>query len=94
MRVKQGLNKATNFMVKQVKNNDIYGVPVSLNFKGEDSFKTFIGGITTFVVAGCILYYAIIQSLLVVRKGKFHRGLQCQSYLSYCCFRKLLGKFK
>jgi len=43
-------------------------VPVSLNFKGEEVFKTFIGGVLTFVYLVIILVFSILQFSIVINR--------------------------
>ena len=53
-----------------IKKCDIYGVPVSLNFKGEDKFRTVIGGLTTLVISVLIFWYTIVQVQVILDRGR------------------------
>jgi len=44
-------------------------VPVSLNFKGQEVFKTFIGGVTTIVTVFLIVWFSVGQFSMVVSRG-------------------------
>ena len=41
-----------------VRSFDVFGEPVSLNYKGEQSFKTIIGALFTLVLKLFIIFYA------------------------------------
>jgi hypothetical protein len=62
------LKKVFITVKERIKGCDIYGHPVGLNFNGEDTFKTAIGGIATLVVYGMILAYTVLQAKLVIEK--------------------------
>jgi hypothetical protein len=62
------LTKAFITVKERIKGCDIYGHPVGLNFNGEDTFKTSIGGIATLVVYALILAYTVLQARLVIEK--------------------------
>lgn len=41
--------------MKKVKTLDIYGIPVSLKFQGESTFKTMIGGVMSLLIYATII---------------------------------------
>ena len=58
-------------MKKWLKNQDIFGVPVKLNFKGQEEHQTLFGGILSLVLK--ILMFTLIferSIMLINRKNK------------------------
>lgn len=53
-----------------IKSTDIYGQPISLNYKGSTHFKTTIGGFVTIISLLFILWYATIQVIEVFARSK------------------------
>ena len=51
-------------VVDTVKSRDIYGRPITLNYQGDDTYKTFPGGILSL---GLLLFLAAYSFL----KGKY-----------------------
>ena len=49
-------------MVGFVRDRDIYGQAVTLNYKGDDTFKTFPGGILSLFVTLAVLSYAALKT--------------------------------
>ncbi|CAI2362987.1 unnamed protein product [Moneuplotes crassus] len=64
------LRKSFSCLNSWVKATDKFGVPVSLNFKGEDSFKTTVGGIFSLISMLLLMMYTILEMRLVITKGK------------------------
>ncbi|CAI2386814.1 unnamed protein product [Moneuplotes crassus] len=62
--------KSLSCLNSWVKATDKFGVPVSLNFRGEDSFKTTIGGIVTLISVILLVMYTISEMRQVITKGK------------------------
>ena len=44
-----------------IRNQDAFGQNISLNFKGEDSYKTIPGGILSVFVVLCLLSYFALK---------------------------------
>tara|TARA_B110000285_G_C14964080_1_gene533140 strand:+ start:233 stop:556 length:324 start_codon:yes stop_codon:yes gene_type:complete len=44
-----------------IKSQDMYGQPISLNYEGEDSFKTLPGGILSLTLTILIVFYGILK---------------------------------
>ena len=44
-----------------IKSQDMYGQPINLNYEGEDSFKTFPGGILSLFLTVLIVFYGILK---------------------------------
>ena len=49
-----------------VKNRDLYGAPVSLNYKGNDTFKTFPGGVLSILLLFLVAAYAFLKAKYMV----------------------------
>ncbi|CAI2362670.1 unnamed protein product [Moneuplotes crassus] len=64
------LQKSLSCVNTWIKATDKFGVPVSLNFRGEDSFKTTVGGIATLISMILLVMYTISEMRLVITKGK------------------------
>ena len=47
-------------MKEKVKGTDRFALPISLNFKGESSFKTIIGGTVSVVIIMVLLWYSAL----------------------------------
>ena len=45
---------------------DTFGEPVSLNYRGETSFKTFIGAAFTIVIKSLLLIYSVQQMIALM----------------------------
>jgi hypothetical protein len=53
-----------------LKSADFYGVPVSLNLNGEDTFTTSFGGFMSILVRIVMLWYTITELTLIATRGK------------------------
>jgi len=49
-----------------VKSRDLYGAPVSLNYKGDDTFKTCPGGLLSILLLFLVGAYAFIKGKYMV----------------------------
>ena len=55
-----------------LKSFDSYGVPITVNYRGNDSYKTAFGAILSIIAGIVVLAYAAVQSeQLVLRNGPF-----------------------
>lgn len=61
---------------------DVYGEKISLTYKGEESFKTYPGAITSLLILSLVLLYGVFRSYLLiyrvdpdVSKKSFQRDL-------------------
>ena len=52
--------KGVIWMKKKVKGADRFALPISLNFKGESSFKTITGGTVSVVILMMLLGYSLL----------------------------------
>ena len=60
--------KVFNKSINLFKDQDIYGYPVTLNYQGDDSFKTCPGGILSLFVICALLSYTILKGKLLLSK--------------------------
>ena len=56
------LNTVTDF----VKSRDIYGHPITLNYQGDDTYKTFIGGCISLALLAFVAAYAFLKGKYMV----------------------------
>lgn len=61
------LSKSSDYITDTVTSKDIYGQPVVLNYKGEDTFKTFPGGLLSIFVILAIFMYTVLKTLQMVQ---------------------------
>ena len=55
-------NKKNGFnVVNRLKDQDQFGIPVTLNFNGSDSIKSLPGAIISLIIYVLLLAYAILQ---------------------------------
>ena len=47
----------SSFFSNLIRNRDVMGHPVTLNFKGNDSNPTLLGGFMTIAVKGLVLFF-------------------------------------
>lgn len=64
------------------KSIDVYGEKISLTYKGEETFKTYPGAITSLMILSLVLLYGVFRSYLLiyrvdpeVSKKSFQRDL-------------------
>lgn len=57
--------------VEVVKNQDIYGQPINLNFNGEDTFKTCPGGLISLVLFVFLVMYTFLKSRYMINREKW-----------------------
>ena len=62
------LSKCINFFQNKVKSRDMYGQPIALNFKGEESINTFIGGVISIFLTLLFTYYFFTEFLIMVNR--------------------------
>ena len=58
-------------IMKHLKKFDGYGKPVSVNFKGEDVYRTKMGGVFTILFVGTMMTYSANLLVNVINK-KYH----------------------
>ena len=51
-----------------VRSKDNFGIPITLNFKGDDTYKTLCGGCTTLTLLVFILAFSTQQILVMVNR--------------------------
>ena len=52
---------AGNGFYEYIRGQDMFGQPVLLNYKGDDTFKTLIGGIITIGITLIIVAYTLLK---------------------------------
>lgn len=68
-RKKKNKFKCSKAMGDYFKSIDIYGEKISLTYKGEDSFRTYPGAITSFLVLALMLSYGTFRFYLCLNKS-------------------------
>ena len=58
-------------MGDMIKNRDIYGQPINLNYQGDDSFRTIPGGILSIILLGLVLCYSFIKGKYMINKEQW-----------------------
>jgi len=58
---------ASNFM-KKIKDQDMFGKPISLTLKGEDTFKTVCGGVASIFTVTVFLVFVYIKTVMLIFK--------------------------
>ena len=60
--------KVFNYTLNKLKKADYFGAPISLNFKGETTFKTSIGGaLSIIILLGLLAYTGFLMSVMINR---------------------------
>jgi len=54
-----------------IKGKDLYGQPVSLNYKGEDTYKTCPGGCLSIAVLVTLFCYAVLKFKYMMLKEEW-----------------------
>ena len=67
--VKNILAKFGSFTRETIKSQDNYSQTVTFSFNGQDSFTTFLGGITTILIKMAVLIIAILLTIAIFEKG-------------------------
>ena len=55
-------------LLQPVRNLDMYGKTINFTYKGEDEYKTYIGGFTSMAIFSVMLYYTYFLFLIMVRR--------------------------
>ena len=56
-------------VLKQLRKIDIFGYPITLKFRGKDTFRTAVGGIFTLaIVLGLLSYFIIMLKQMVTNE--------------------------
>lgn len=55
------IKSASDGVTEYIKSKDIYGQPVSLNYQGEDTYKTLPGGCISILVLFVLLCYSLLK---------------------------------
>lgn len=62
-------SKLWDWMGEQVTNSDMFGIPISLTYKGNTVFKTKLGGMVSLIATIIIYYYTIVLFKMLVERG-------------------------
>ena len=63
--------KIASWITQKVKDNDQFGTPVLLRYKGDTEFKTGIGGITSIWLLIVLLFYsALLIKQMINRESR------------------------
>jgi hypothetical protein len=87
--VKQGqkpgmIRSSFSWFKDKIKSRDMFGIPISLNFEGENEFKTGIGGwISSFVTIIVLIYAALLLKTLIAREDSSVVKNTIQTDLTY-----------
>lgn len=57
-------------ILKKFKSIDMYGMPVGVNYRGSDTYKTKLGALGTLLTWICVLGYGISKIILLVNKSE------------------------
>ena len=76
---KFGLN-SIRWMTRGITYTDYFGVPVSLSYKGESTYKTFIGGLITISIGKLVSYHC---SIIYVKKILYSFSKLYDKYFAY-----------
>ena len=69
MKNKEGfVRKGVSWVKNKIKDTDRFALPVSLNFKGDSSFKTGIGGVVSVVIIWGLVGYSVILWIGMVNR--------------------------
>lgn len=67
-KLKSLFKKGGRAVNNRVKSMDMFGAPVSLNFRGESTYNTTIGGVISLFTIAFTLFYAYTEAMLVYSK--------------------------
>ena len=68
--VKTGAKKTRNYLTGY----DWFGIPITVNYKGEDTYKTFFGFICSFMVAVLMMAYTYQSLIRLVNRDEPDRS--------------------
>ena len=60
--------KILSWISKQIRNSDRFAIPIWLNYKGETSFKTMIGGLGSITIGCALVVYLIMLLIQIANK--------------------------
>ena len=61
---KSSANKTMEFIT----NRDMFGQPVSLNYKGQDTYKTIPGGLLSLLILFVLIMYTVLKTKYMIMK--------------------------
>ena len=76
--------KILSWINNRVKNTDRFATPIYLNYKGNSTYKTTIGGILSIIISIILIIYSIILFIKIVNKdGSVINSVTKTNYLLY-----------
>ena len=76
--------KILRWINNRIKNTDRFATPIYLNYKGNATYKTTIGGIWSIVISIILIIYSIILFVKIVNKdGSVINSVTKTNYLIY-----------
>jgi hypothetical protein len=69
------LRNSENIIARCLKKFDNYGVPVSLNFKGKETFKTVPGGILSILVMLIIAVFSLLKFKRLIQREDWNLNI-------------------
>ena len=60
--------KVLAWLSKMIKPLDKFGIPILLNYKGDSSYKTVIGGLVSIVITVILLWYAWVLFITMINR--------------------------
>ena len=64
-----GKKNCTEGITQQIKSVDIYGKQINLSYKGDDSFKTLPGALSSIIIVAILLAYSSFRSFVLFSKN-------------------------
>ena len=61
-------HKVFNWINTKVKSFDRFGIPILLNYNGENTYKTTIGGIGSIIIGIILVIYSVVLFMQIVNK--------------------------
>ena len=60
--------KILSWINKRIRNSDRFAIPICLNYKGETSFKTTIGGLGSIAIGCALVVYLVMLLVQIANK--------------------------
>lgn len=77
-------SRTSTYFASKIRSYDKYAIPISLHYKGEDSFKSILGGLASYLILCITTIYAIILMITMSKHGdSVINSMQVVTDLSY-----------
>ena len=63
--------KKVSYFGELIKEKDMYGQPITLNYQGSDTYKTIPGGILSIILLVCVIAYGFLKGKYMVDKEEW-----------------------